>query len=96
LRTQRQEFFHMARNACELEIDLFCHGVVVPSNVSLAGRRMGSRTVERPGPTIGSAMADWAPPQYEEMRRVIAHVYEACHANWKGRLDRPSTIHRVS
>ena len=33
-------------------------------------------------PTIGSAMEDWGPSQYEEMRRVMAHVYEACHAHW--------------
>jgi hypothetical protein len=39
-------------------------------------------TVQVFRPMIGSAMADWAPPQYEEMRRVITHVYEACHANW--------------
>jgi len=33
-------------------------------------------------PTIGSAMEEWAPSQYDEMRRVMAHVYEACHAHW--------------
>jgi hypothetical protein len=33
-------------------------------------------------PTVGSAMADWGPAQYEEMRRVMAYVYEACHAHW--------------
>jgi solute carrier family 13 (sodium-dependent dicarboxylate transporter), member 2/3/5 len=29
-------------------------------------------------PTIGSDMADWAPPHYDEMRAVMAAVYEAC------------------
>jgi len=33
-------------------------------------------------PTVGSAMEDWAPAQYSEMRRVMAHVYEACQAHW--------------
>ena len=33
-------------------------------------------------PTVGSAMEDWAPPEYEDMRRVMAHVYESCHAHW--------------
>jgi hypothetical protein len=33
-------------------------------------------------PTAGSAMAGWEPSQYEEMRQVMAHVYEACHAHW--------------
>ena len=33
-------------------------------------------------PTVGSAMEDWAPPQYEDMRRVMAHVYESCQAHW--------------
>ena len=34
----------MPRNACELEIDLFCRGMVVPSGVSLEGARAVSRT----------------------------------------------------
>jgi hypothetical protein len=29
-------------------------------------------------PTAGSGMADWAPPDYVEMREVMAAVYEAC------------------
>jgi hypothetical protein len=33
-------------------------------------------------PTVGSEMEDWAPAQYDEMRRVMAHVYEACQAHW--------------
>jgi len=33
-------------------------------------------------PTVGSAMEDWGPPQYDEMRRVMVHVYEACQAHW--------------
>jgi len=33
-------------------------------------------------PTVGSAMEDWGPSQYAEMRRVMAHVYEACQAHW--------------
>jgi hypothetical protein len=33
-------------------------------------------------PTIGSAMQEWAPSQYAEMRRVMAHVYDACRAHW--------------
>lgn len=33
-------------------------------------------------PTVGSDMEDWPPPDYESMRRVMAHVYEACRAHW--------------
>jgi hypothetical protein len=29
-------------------------------------------------PTVGSDMADWPPPAYEDMRRVMAAVYDAC------------------
>ncbi|HZR24276.1 MAG TPA: radical SAM protein [Vicinamibacterales bacterium] len=34
----------MSLNACELEIDLFCHGMRVPADVSLAGSRALART----------------------------------------------------
>lgn len=34
----------MSLNACELEIDLFCHGLRVPEDVSLSGARGVSRT----------------------------------------------------
>jgi hypothetical protein len=33
-------------------------------------------------PTIGSDMEDWPPPRYEEMRRVMVAVYEACRRQW--------------
>ncbi len=33
-------------------------------------------------PTIGSDMATWDPPRYEDMRTVMAHVYEACRRHW--------------
>jgi hypothetical protein len=33
-------------------------------------------------PTIGSDMEGWPSPKYEEMREVMAHVYEACRRNW--------------
>jgi len=33
-------------------------------------------------PTIGSGMEGWAPPDYEAMRRVMAHVYDACRRHW--------------
>jgi hypothetical protein len=33
-------------------------------------------------PTIGSDMEDWASPQYDEMRRVMLHVYETCRRHW--------------
>jgi hypothetical protein len=29
-------------------------------------------------PTVGSAMADWASPDYQEMRTVMAAMYDAC------------------
>jgi hypothetical protein len=32
-------------------------------------------------PVIGSDMENWPSPRYEEMRRVFAHVYEACRRN---------------
>ena len=33
-------------------------------------------------PTVGSDMEDWPPPDYDDMRRVMAHVYDACRRNW--------------
>jgi hypothetical protein len=33
-------------------------------------------------PTIGSDMQDWPSPSYEDMRRVMAHVYDACRRHW--------------
>jgi hypothetical protein len=33
-------------------------------------------------PTIGSDMESWPSPSYEEMRRVMAWVYEACRRHW--------------
>jgi hypothetical protein len=33
-------------------------------------------------PTIGSDMESWPPPTYEEMRRVMAHVFDACRRHW--------------
>ena len=33
-------------------------------------------------PTVGSDMQDWPPPTYDDMRRVMAHVYDACRRNW--------------
>jgi hypothetical protein len=29
-------------------------------------------------PTVGSDMEDWPPPEYDDMRRVLLAVYEAC------------------
>jgi hypothetical protein len=33
-------------------------------------------------PTVGSDMEDYPSPNYEEMREVMAHVYDACRRNW--------------
>ncbi len=33
-------------------------------------------------PTAGSDMESWPAPDYEAMRRVMAHVYDACRAHW--------------
>ncbi len=33
-------------------------------------------------PTIGSDLADWQPPAYDDMRRVMAHLYNACKRHW--------------
>lgn len=33
-------------------------------------------------PTIGSDMEQWPAPAYDDMRRVMAHVYEACRRRW--------------
>jgi hypothetical protein len=33
-------------------------------------------------PTIGSDMESWPPPAYEEMRSVMAHVFDACRRHW--------------
>lgn len=33
-------------------------------------------------PTVGSDMQDWPPPRYDDMRVVMAHVYDACRRHW--------------
>lgn len=33
-------------------------------------------------PTVGSDMAQWPTPTYDEMRQVMAHVYDACRRHW--------------
>lgn len=33
-------------------------------------------------PTIGADMEHWPPPSYEEMRRVMGHLYDACRRQW--------------
>jgi hypothetical protein len=33
-------------------------------------------------PTVGSDMEDWPTPSYEDMRRVMSHVYDACRRHW--------------
>jgi hypothetical protein len=33
-------------------------------------------------PTVGADMEDWPPPSYEDMRRVMAHLYETCRRRW--------------
>jgi hypothetical protein len=33
-------------------------------------------------PTVGSDLESWASPGYDDMRRVMRHVYEACRRNW--------------
>jgi hypothetical protein len=33
-------------------------------------------------PTIGGDMEEWPPPAYEDMRRVMEHVYHACWRHW--------------
>ena len=33
-------------------------------------------------PTIGSDMESWSPPIYEEMRSVMAYVFDACRRHW--------------
>ncbi len=33
-------------------------------------------------PTIGADMESWPVPSYEDMRRVMTHVYQACRRNW--------------
>ncbi len=33
-------------------------------------------------PTIGSDLQDWPPPSYEDMRRVMVHMYNACRRHW--------------
>jgi hypothetical protein len=33
-------------------------------------------------PTVGSDMEDWPSPRYEDMVRVMRHVYEACRRHW--------------
>jgi hypothetical protein len=33
-------------------------------------------------PTVGADMQEWPAPRYEDMRRVMAHVYDACRRHW--------------
>ncbi|HSK09355.1 MAG TPA: radical SAM protein [Vicinamibacterales bacterium] len=33
-------------------------------------------------PTVGADMEDWPSPRYEDMRRVMAHMYDACRRHW--------------
>ncbi len=33
-------------------------------------------------PTVGAGLEATPPPGYDDMRRVMAHVYEACRRNW--------------
>jgi hypothetical protein len=33
-------------------------------------------------PTVGSDLQDWPSPRYEDMLRVMQHVYEACRRHW--------------
>jgi len=33
-------------------------------------------------PTVGADMEDWPSPPYEDMRRVMVHMYDACRRNW--------------
>jgi hypothetical protein len=33
-------------------------------------------------PTVGSDLEDWPSPGYEEMRKVMAHAYDACRRRW--------------
>jgi hypothetical protein len=33
-------------------------------------------------PTVGADMETWPSPSYDDMRRVMAHTYEACRRNW--------------
>jgi hypothetical protein len=33
-------------------------------------------------PTVGADMEQWPSPSYEDMRRVMAHTYDACRRNW--------------
>lgn len=33
-------------------------------------------------PTVGSDMENWRPPQYEDMRSVMAYVFDACRRHW--------------
>lgn len=33
-------------------------------------------------PTVGSDMESWSPPSFQEMTRVMRHLYDACRRNW--------------
>lgn len=50
----------MPLNPCELEIDLFCHGMRVPDTVSLAGARGVSRTRAGLGSGLEIAIPTWS------------------------------------
>ena len=58
------------RNACELEIDLFCHGLRLPAGVPLTGARAVSRT--RAG--LGSGLEMAIPVESRFKREIFVNV----------------------
>jgi len=33
-------------------------------------------------PTVGADLEEWPPPSYDEMRRVMLHLYDTCRRHW--------------
>jgi len=85
----------MVMNACELEIDLFCHGLRVPPHVSLEGARGISRT--RAG--LGSGLEIVIPSKSWLKRRVwmnapvVEHFVEFSPYTLAGGPSEGYTIH---
>ena len=79
----------MPLNPCELEIDLFCHGLRVPPNVSLEGARGIRRT--RAG--LGSGLeltiptGSWLKPAIWMNAPVVEKFVQTSHYMLCGRPD---------
>ena len=87
-RTLGQDLFFVAMEYCAARMPRGAvSGELIAGIEPMANTIDGIERITRAGafptvcifrPTIGSDMADWAPPAYDDMRAVMAAVYDAC------------------